>query len=209
MTQPGSLTRPLAALVIGGSAGSVEALTSLLPALQPNCGLAVFVVVHLPRERPSLLADIFRPKCRLLVSEAQDKEPVVAGTIYFAPPDYHLLIDVGPRLALDAAELVHFSRPSIDVLFESAADAYAERLLGIVLSGANSDGACGLESVQKAGGLTLVQRPDTAAAQTMPQAALDAAPGSASLTVGQIAELLRGITGGRIEGLVTEGLPRT
>ncbi len=208
MTEPGSLARPVTAVVIGGSAGSVEALSSILPALLPDCGVAVFVVVHLPRERPSLLAEIFQPRCRVRVTEAQDKEPVVLGTIYFAPPDYHLLIDVGPQLALDAGELVHFSRPSIDVLFESAADAYADRLIGVVLSGANRDGARGLESIQKAGGLTLVQRPETAVAPAMPQAALDAAPGSLSLTVERISDLLRGISGGRMERSAVEGWAR-
>jgi two-component system chemotaxis response regulator CheB len=190
--------RPLEALVVGGSAGSVEALTTILPALQPNCGIAVFVVMHLPRERPSLLANIFAPKCRLRVVEAQDKEPIEPGTIYFAPPDYHLLIDQGPQLALDAGELVNFSRPSIDVLFESAADAYAERLMGIVLSGANSDGAAGLNAVHRAGGLTLVQSPKTAVARTMPEAALFAAPAAASLAPDRICALLSRILTGHL-----------
>ncbi len=199
MNQRPAASRPIDALVLGGSAGAVEALSAILPALQPTCGIAVFVVMHLPRVRPSLLVDIFQPKCRLRVTEALDKEPVEPGTIYFAPPDYHLLIDEGPQLALAADELVHFSRPSIDVLFESAADAYGARLVGVVLSGANSDGAMGLKSVQSAGGTTLVQRPDTAVAQTMPQAALEAAPGSGSLTLEQLAQLLRGIVAGGIK----------
>jgi two-component system chemotaxis response regulator CheB len=198
MKQPSATTRPLAALVIGGSAGSVEALTTILPALQPTCGIAVFVVMHLPRERPSLLVSIFGPKCQLRVVEAQDKEPVEPGTIYFAPPDYHLLIDQGPQLALDAGELVNFSRPSIDVLFESAADVYAERLMAVVLSGANSDGASGLRAVQRTGGLTLVQSPETAAARTMPEAALFAAPAAASLAPGQICALLGRILEGHV-----------
>lgn len=199
MTRTNDEQRPFDAVVIGGSAGSVEALTSILPGLQPDCGIAVFVVIHLPRERPSLLVSIFAPKCRLQVVEAQDKEPVELGNIYFAPPDYHLLVDRGPQLALDADELVHFSRPSIDVLFESAADAYAQRLIGIVLSGANSDGAAGLAAVQRAGGLTLVQRPETAIASAMPEAALQAAPGSLSLAPAEIFQLLRGVTAGRLE----------
>lgn len=199
--------RPLAAVVVGGSAGSVEALTAILPALQPTCGIAVFVVMHLPRERPSLLVNIFAPKCQLRVVEAQDKEPIEPGTIYFAPPDYHLLIDQGPQLALDAGELVNFSRPSIDVLFESAADAYAERLLGIVLSGANSDGAAGLKAVHRAGGLTLVQSPTTAVATTMPEAALFAVPTAASLAPGQICALLSRILTGQIAVPGLEGWP--
>lgn len=198
MTQSTATLRAIEAVVIGGSAGSVDALMAILPALQPTCGVAVFVVLHLPRERPSLLGSIFAPKCRLRVVEAQDKEPVEAGTIYFAPPDYHLLIDQGPQLALDAGELVNYSRPAIDVLFESAADAYAERLIGIVLSGANSDGAAGLKAIQRAGGLTLVQHPDTAVARAMPEAALFAAPAAASLAPVQICALLSRVLTGQV-----------
>lgn len=199
MSRRSPRSRPVDALVLGGSAGGVEGLSAVLPALQPNCGIAVFVVIHVRRDRPSLLVDIFQPKCRLRVTEAQDKEPVEPGTIYFAPPDYHLLIDEGPQLALAADELVHFSRPSIDVLFESAADAYGSRLIGIVLSGANDDGASGLKAVQAAGGLTLVQRPETAIAATMPRAALAQAPGSTARTIAQISELLRGVVAGGIQ----------
>ena len=198
MKQDTPSLRPIEALVIGGSAGSVEALTAILPALQATCGIPVFVVMHLPRERPSLLVNIFAPKCQLRVVEAQDKEPIEPGTIYFSPPDYHMLIDQGPRVALDAGELVNFSRPAIDVLFESAADVYAERLLGIVLSGANSDGAVGLRAVQDGGGLTVVQHPSTAGARTMPEAALFAAPSAVSLAPGQICALLSRVLRGHL-----------
>jgi len=128
------------AIVVGGSAGAVEALAILLPALPRHLQAAVFIVLHLPREHPSLLVEIFRSKCSLPVKEAEDKEPVQAGTVYFAPPDYHLLLDRGPQLSLSVDEPVHFSRPSVDVLFESAADLYGARLMGIILSGANADG---------------------------------------------------------------------
>lgn len=160
------------AIVIGGSAGSIEALGEILPALAPALPACVIVALHLPREQPSLLGDIFAPRCRLPVCEAQDKEPLVAGHIYFAPPDYHLLVDAGPALALSIDPPVHFSRPAIDVLFESAAHAYGQRLVAVLLSGANADGARGLLAVQRAGGTTLVQAPDSAYAAAMPQAAL-------------------------------------
>lgn len=108
-----SLDGRIDAVVIGTSAGGVEALSALLPSLPGSSRAAVFVVLHLPRERPSLLVDIFAPKCRMKVCEASDKEPVEAGTIYFAPPDYHLLIDAGPQLALSSDEPVNFrGRPS-------------------------------------------------------------------------------------------------
>lgn len=160
------------AIAIGGSAGSIEVLGQALPALAPALGAPVIVVLHLPREQPSLLCDIFVRRCRLAVCEAQDKEPLEAGTIYFAPPDYHVLVDTGPTLALSIAPPVHFSRPSIDVLFESAADVYGAGLTAVLLSGANADGAQGLAAVQRAGGRTIVQSPESARAPAMPEAAL-------------------------------------
>ena len=179
------------AIVIGTSAGGVEALSVLLPALPAGLRAAVFIVLHLPRERPSLLVDIFAPKCALPVREAEDKEPVERGTVYFAPPDYHLLVDEGPRLALSADEPVNYSRPSIDVLFESAADVYGKRLLGIILTGANEDGAPGLEAVRRAGGATIVQEPRSAQVPMMAESALKRGPVDLVLSLEQIADLLR------------------
>lgn len=164
---------PYAAVVVGGSAGSVDALAALLPALPPRVRSAMLVVLHLPRDRRSLLPEIFRKRCALPMREAQDQEPIEPGTVYFAPPDYHLLVDTGPRTALSVDPPVHFSRPSIDVLFDSAADLYGPRLVGILLSGANDDGAQGLARIRASGGLTIVQEPATAAMPFMPQAALD------------------------------------
>lgn len=199
MSSGASARQPLRAVVIGTSAGGVESLSKLLPSLRPDCGVSVFVVLHLPRERPSLLAELFGPKCALPVVEAQDKQPVEPEVIYFAPPDYHLLIDEGPQLALSSDELVHFSRPSVDVLFESAADQFGAALLGIVLSGANADGAAGLRSVAQAGGTTLVQSPETALAPTMPEAALAAAPASARLSLDELADALRSLKHGFLQ----------
>jgi two-component system, chemotaxis family, protein-glutamate methylesterase/glutaminase len=185
--------RAIDAIVIGTSAGGVEALSTVLPALPAGVATPVFVVLHLPREKPSLLVSIFTPKCALPVREAEDKEPVEPGTVYFAPPDYHLLIDEGPTLALSADEAVHFSRPSIDVLFESAADIYGARLLGIILTGASEDGAAGLDAIRRAGGCTVVQQPETAHVATMTEAALKRGPADFVLPLERIAELLRTI----------------
>jgi two-component system, chemotaxis family, protein-glutamate methylesterase/glutaminase len=160
------------AIVIGGSSGGVEALTVLLPALPASLRAAVVIVLHLPRDRPSLLVNIFRNRCPLALREAQDKDDLEPGTVYFAPPDYHLLVDEGPGLALSIDAPVHFSRPSIDVLFESAADVYGPRLVAILLSGANEDGASGLAAVRAAGGLAIVQEPSSATMPHMPRAAL-------------------------------------
>jgi two-component system, chemotaxis family, protein-glutamate methylesterase/glutaminase len=186
-----SLAGKVDAIVVGASAGGVDALSVLLPALPRDLQAPVFVVLHLPRDRPSLLVEIFQPKCTLPVREAEDKEPVEAGTLYFAPPDYHLLVDAGPHLALSADEPVHYSRPSIDVLFESAADRYGARLLGIVLTGANEDGAAGAAAVQRAGGITLVQQPESAQVPLMPASALKRAAPTHVLTLAAMAALLR------------------
>jgi two-component system, chemotaxis family, protein-glutamate methylesterase/glutaminase len=194
---PGSL--PLSAIVIGGSAGSVDALAQVLPALSADAGVVVLVVVHLPRERSSKLVEIFSRRCAMRLTEAEDKQPLEPGTVYFAPPDYHLLVDVGPALALSTDDLVHFSRPAIDPLFESAADAYRDALMGIVLSGANEDGAAGLLAVARAGGATFVQSPREASASTMPLAALRAAPDSSVLTLTELAALLGSVRDGRFQ----------
>jgi two-component system chemotaxis response regulator CheB len=186
-----SLAGRVDAIVIGASAGGIEALLTLLPALSAGFRTPIVIVVHLPRDRPSLLPSIFLQKCALPVCEAADKEPVRPGTVYFAPADYHLLIDQGPCLALSADEPVNFSRPSIDVLFESAADVYGIRLLGIILTGANEDGAEGLAAVHAAGGFTIVQRPDSAQVKQMVVSALNRNPASYVLDLEGISAVLR------------------
>jgi two-component system chemotaxis response regulator CheB len=193
---PPSLDRSIGAVVIGTSAGGVEALSVLLPALPATLRVPVLVVLHLPRERPSLLVEIFTPRCARPVREAEDKEPVEPGTVYFAAPDYHLLLEEGPRLALSIDEPVHFSRPSIDVLFESAADVYGRRLLGIILTGGSEDGARGLEAVHRAGGVTVVQEPESAQVPLMTESALKRSPVDLVLPLEQIAALLHSIDDG-------------
>jgi two-component system, chemotaxis family, protein-glutamate methylesterase/glutaminase len=179
------------AVVIGASAGGVEALMALLPALAPGLMPPVFIVLHLPRDKPSVLAEIFAPKCAVPVQEAGDKEQVSSGTVYFAPSNYHLLIDHGPQLSLSADDPVHHSRPSIDVLFESAAEIYSSRLLGIILSGANEDGARGLAAIHDAGGVTVVQSPETARAPVMALSALQLRPADRVVPLNEIAQILR------------------
>lgn len=186
--------RPIDAIVIGTSAGGVEALSVLLPALPANLRVPVLIVLHLPRDRPSRLVEIFAPKCALSVQEAEDKAPAAPGTVYFAPPDYHLLLDPGPCLALSADEPVNFSRPSIDVLFESAADVYGKGVAAIILTGASQDGALGLDAVRRAGGCTIVQQPDTAQAPLMTEAALARGPVDFVLSLEAIANLLRSLS---------------
>ena len=181
--------RQFAAVVIGASAGGVEVLSMLLSALSASCRLSFIIVLHIPRERPSLLSEVFGSRCALPVREAEDKEPIQPGTVYFAPPDYHLLIDRGPAFALSTDEPVHFSRPSIDVLFDSAADIYGERLVGVILTGANQDGAEGLAAIGDAGGRTVVQDPVSAAVAYLPEAALRAGPVDCVLSMEQLRDL--------------------
>lgn len=178
----------LEAIVVGASAGAVEALNALLPAFPSTLEAAVIVVVHLPQNRPAVLVELFAAKCALAVREAEDKCAIGSGTIWFAPPGYHLLVEQDRSFSLSLDEPVHFSRPSIDVLFESAAEVYREKLLALVLTGANQDGAHGARAVQRAGGLLGVQDPATASAAAMPQACLAA---TAPDCVGTVAELAR------------------
>jgi two-component system chemotaxis response regulator CheB len=177
------------AVAIGASAGGVDVLSVLLSSLPASCRASFMIVMHIPRERPSLLPNVFGAKCALRVREAEDKEPVQPGTVYFAPPDYHLLVDRGPAFALSSDEPVHFSRPSIDVLFDSAADIYGERLLGLILTGANQDGAEGLAAIGRAGGRTVVQEPAGAAVPFLPEAALQEGPVDFVLSLAQLQEL--------------------
>jgi two-component system, chemotaxis family, protein-glutamate methylesterase/glutaminase len=179
------------AVVIGASAGALEALSSLLPSLPSDYRLPILIVVHLPADKTSLLAELLRARCAIRVREAEDKEPIEPGVAYFAPPDYHLLVEQDRRLSLSDDEPVLFSRPSIDVLFESAADAYGGGLIGIVLTGANSDGAKGLRAVVEAGGAAVVQSPESAYAAAMPQAAIALCPDARVLPVNEIAAYLR------------------
>lgn len=136
------------------------------------------------------MADLLRAKCRVDVREAEEKELIAGGTVYLAPPDYHLLVESDRRLALSSEEPVNYSRPAIDVLFETAADAFGAGLVGVILTGANGDGAQGLRAVMDAGGVGLVERPDTAYAQAMPEAALDACPNARALSLEEIAAYL-------------------
>jgi two-component system chemotaxis response regulator CheB len=164
--------RNIEAIVAGGSAGALEVLVSVLPALPAGFRIPVALVLHLLPDKPSYLAEVLASRCSLAVKEAEDKEPLAPATIYLAPPNYHLLIEKDRSFSLSIDEPVHFSRPAIDVLFETAADAYGHALAAVLFTGANEDGARGLARIKKLGGMTLVQAPETAFVRTMPEAAL-------------------------------------
>lgn len=170
-------SRPLQhvdAVVIGASAGGVDALLALLGDLPAGWRLPVVVVIHLPEGHESRLAEVFRHRLPIPVREAWDKAPVVDGTLYFAPPSYHLSIERDRRFSLSCEPPVFFSRPSIDVLMCSAADAYGPALAGFLLTGANEDGARGMLCIHRGGGLTAVQDPAEALVDIMPNAAIGA-----------------------------------
>jgi two-component system, chemotaxis family, protein-glutamate methylesterase/glutaminase len=182
--------RPIELIVIGASAGGIETLGALLPALPGDLRASVLVVLHVPPDMESLLAQIFAPRCAVAVREALDKEPLEPATLLFAPPDYHLLVERGGFVSLSKDPLVHFSRPSIDVLFASAAWACGPRALGIILSGANRDGAEGLATIRREGGLVWAQDPTTAIVPTMPLAATARVKPDHVLTVEAMASVL-------------------
>ncbi|MGE8438925.1 MAG: chemotaxis protein CheB [Pseudomonas palmensis] len=160
------------AIVVGASAGGVSALLTVFAALPTDYAIALLCVLHLPDDRHSQLAEVFSRRLQRPVQEARDKESVVPGMIYVAGPGYHLSVERDRSLSLSQEDRVHFSRPSIDILFESAADAYGDGLVGVLLTGANEDGARGLARIKEHGGTTLIQDPHEAQVAVMPEAAL-------------------------------------
>ncbi|HWD21476.1 MAG TPA: chemotaxis protein CheB [Verrucomicrobiae bacterium] len=178
------------AVVIGASAGAIEALSKLLPALPAKYPWPILLVVHVPPDTRSALPELFAPKCRIAVKEAEDKEKLRPGVAYFAPPNYHLLVETDGALALSSEEPELFSRPSINVLFDSAADAFGSDVVGVILTGASADGAEGLRKIRAAGGMALAQDPKTAQCPAMPEAALAACPGARAMGLAELAALL-------------------
>jgi len=160
------------AIVIGASAGGVEALLNILSPLREGFVLPIIVVLHLPDERRSHLAEVFARRVAMRVVEVNDKTVIEAGTLYFATPGYHLSVELDRSFSLSLEDRVHYSRPAIDFLFESAADAYGPTLAAVLLTGANRDGASGMARIKDRGGLTIVQDPNEAQVATMPLAAL-------------------------------------
>ena len=173
--------------VVGGSWGGLDALGRLVALLEPSGRLAVVAALHRAANGPEgALVSYLRGRSSLPVAEAEDKDEIQPGHVYVAPADYHLLVEPG-RLALSIDAPVHHSRPSIDVLFESAADAYGRATTAVVLTGANDDGCRGLCQVKRRGGVTLVQDPETAVRREMPDAAIATGVVDLVLTVEQIA----------------------
>ena len=180
------------ALVIGGSAGAIEALKNLLPGLPPSKAFPVIITLHLLPRGQSLLPTIFRNKCPWPVKEAESTEPLENGVVYFAPADYHLSIEADRTFSLSNEEPVMFSRPSIDVFFKSAAAVYKSELAALVLSGANEDGSQGIKEILKRGGRCFAQDPKTAEFSEMPQFALKVSPLVTAVNSSEMLEDLAG-----------------
>lgn len=178
------------ALVIGTSFGGLEALKLILPKFEPGFPLPVIVVLHIGDHSNDIFIDHMNSVCHLPVKEAEIYEPLKAGHIYFAPPNYHLQVEDNYTFSLSTDEKRNHSRPSIDVLFESAAWVYAASLIGVILSGANNDGAMGLKTIKSMGGKTIVQNPCSAIAPTMPGAAIKLAEPDFRLRLEDIADKL-------------------
>ncbi len=166
--------RGFKAIVIGTSAGGLNALSHLLKAMPKKFNIPIIVVQHLSPQSDGAMVRILNGITSLKVKEADEKEPILGGTVYLAPANYHLLVEQDGTFSLTIDPKINFCRPAVDLLFETAADVYRESLIGILLTGANSDGAVGLKKIKKCGGITIVEDPDTAEVPIMPISAIEA-----------------------------------
>ena len=159
-------------VIIGGSAGSLEVLLQVIPALKRSESISIVIVVHRKDFQDSLLLDLLTSRTKIPMKEIEDKEKLLVGHIYIAPANYHVLFENRDAMSLDYSEKVNFSRPSIDVTFESAAEAFGKEAIAILLSGSNSDGAAGLKAIHGGGGISIVQSPESAVFPYMPEQAM-------------------------------------
>ncbi len=178
------------AIVIGASAGGFFTLGKLLSLLPKDFSIPILVVQHISPNSDSYMPIYLNSNCKITVKEADEKEPILPGFVYFAPPNYHLLVEEDHTISLSNDEKLNYSRPSIDILFETASYAYETELIGIILTGANSDGAIGLAQIKDAGGYCIVQDPKEADTQAMPLAAIEKATPHKTLIIEKIAQLL-------------------
>lgn len=180
----------LEAVVIGSSAGACDTLSRLLAKLPAVFPVPILIVVHIGSRRDGKLIPLLQSQCALTLLEAEDKMDIKRNTVYFAPPNYHLLVEQDKTLSLSMDPPKMFSRPSIDVLFESGADCYGSGIVGMVLSGENSDGTNGLKSIIAGGGIGIVETPEQALHETMPRSAQQANPSARVMDIDSIAAYL-------------------
>ena len=178
-------------VVIGTSAGGVDILSRILPAFKKTGYLKIAVVIHMPSSGPNLIPSLMQERCELTVKEADSGEPMLADHIYIAPPNYHLCIEPDLTSSLSSEGPLNFSRPSIDILFESAAYTNPRKVAGVLLTGANEDGAYGLSLIQKNGGVAVVQNPSDAEYPTMPNSALKLIRPDLLVTTTELINLIR------------------
>lgn len=188
--EKGKIEEPLKVLLIGGSAGSLNVLLKVLPELTANLLLVVVIIVHRKNTPDTALAELLASRTTLPVKEIEDKQPLKPGRIYLAPANYHILFENNGSVSLDVSEKVNFSRPSIDVAFESAAYVYKQRLTALLLSGASADGAKGLLEIKKQEGYIAVQEPSTAESPYMPAKALSLIPNCPVLAPEQMTDFI-------------------
>jgi two-component system chemotaxis response regulator CheB len=177
-------------IVIGASSGGLKALKVLLSVLPSDFNLPLVVVHHIGPYSDSYWIKNLNKICALNVKEADEKEKIVKGNVYTAPPNYHLLVETDCTFSLSVDERINYARPSIDVLFESAARAYKSKLIGIILTGSNNDGALGMKTIKEQGGLAIVQDPLTAESSEMPRSAIKATSVDYILSLEKITEVL-------------------
>lgn len=189
----------LRAVVMGASAGGMVALATLLSCLPEHFSLPIAVVQHLSPNSGNYLVKYLDERCNLLVKEAEEKERLLAGCVYVAPPNYHLLVEDDETFSLTMDERVNFSRPAIDVLFETAAEVYRDGLVGVILTGANKDGSSGLKRIKELGGIALVQDPADAEVVEMPRAAIAATIADYILPLDKMGKILCELDGGAHE----------
>ena len=180
-------------IVMGGSSGSLDAFFVILGMLNKDFNIPIIFVLHRNSDVNESLAGLLSIKTNLIVKEADEKELISKGHVYLAPPDYHLLIEKDGSLSLDASAKIKYSRPSIDVTFHSAADVYKEKLTGIILSGANADGAEGIAYIKQHGGIAIVQAPGQALFAFMPQQAIAQTKVDGIFSANEIAIFLNGL----------------
>ncbi|KQR71944.1 chemotaxis protein CheB [Pedobacter sp. Leaf176] len=178
------------ALIIGGSAGSLDVLLEIFPLLSDEIDFPIILVTHRKSGNDALLSDLLRSRTKLKVNEAEEKDKIQPGNVYIAPADYHLLIEENETFSLDYSEKVNYSRPSIDVTFHSAAEVFKDKLVCILLSGSNADGVAGLKTVKSSGGLVVIQNPKTAVMPYMPQQAANEIEGGIILNANEMAEFI-------------------
>lgn len=177
-------------IVIGTSFGGMMALRTILSVLPSNFNIPILVIQHLSSNSEGYLPKYLDRVCSINVKEADEKEQIKKGYAYIGPPNYHMLVDNQGFISLSVDEKVNYARPSIDVLFESAVDAFGENIIGVLLTGANSDGSKGIKRIRDNGGITIVQDPSEAEADAMPKSALKLTNVDYVLTLNEIANLL-------------------